>query len=333
MADKSIHKAVGLLSGGLDSALACKLILDQGFEVHVVHIDMPWAAGKSGRIQRIAQGFGLPFKTISIGDDYLKILRKPKHGFGSALNPCADCHAYMVRKAAEYMHEIKAVFMFTGEVIGQRPMSQRRECLSWVEDEGGIPGRLLRPLSAQLLEPTIPEQEGLVDRSRLLGISGRSRKTQFELAKKYGLQHYAQPGGGCLLTEKIFSARVKDVLARGCDNIRETAILGAGRFFRLSDEAYAVVARDDVENEQIIQQALDSDLILRSTVFPGPAAVLRSKSSSPGEIHFVAGLIQYFSKYRGKDPQPVDLWRKSGGEVTTVMADVLDEAAVKPIWM
>jgi tRNA-uridine 2-sulfurtransferase len=328
------HKAVGLLSGGLDSALACKLILDQGFEVHVVYIEMPWGCGKSARMRRIAESFGLPFKIIPIGDDYLQILRKPKHGFGSALNPCADCHAYMVRKAAEYMREIRADFMFTGEVIGQRPMSQRKECLKWVEDEGGIPGRLLRPLSAQLLDPTIPEQEGIVDRSRLLGITGRSRQTQIELAKKYGLQHYAQPGGGCLLTEKVFGARVKDVLVRGCGNINETAILGLGRFFRISDKAYAVIARDDVENEMLIQQALDSDLILRSTVFPGPAAILRSKSLSSEEIQFTAGLIQYFSKYRGKDPQLVDYWRKSeSASVNTVTAAVLDEAAVMPIWM
>ena len=328
------HKAVGLLSGGLDSALACKLILDQGFEVHVVYIDMPWGCGKSARMQRIAGGFGVPFKIIPLADDYLQILRKPKHGFGSALNPCADCHAYMVRKAAEYMREIRADFIFTGEVIGQRPMSQRRECLKWVEDEGGIPGRLLRPLSAQLLDPTIPEQEGIVDRSRLLGISGRSRKTQLELVRKYGLQHYGQPGGGCLLTEKVFGARLKDVLVRGCGDIAETAILGLGRFFRLSDRAYAVVARDNDENEKLLQNALDTDLILRSTAFPGPAVVLRSKAPSPGEIQFAAGLIQYFSKYRGKDPQPVDYWRKSeSASVNTVTAAILDEDTVKPIWM
>ena len=328
------HKAVGLLSGGLDSALACKLIMDQGFEVHVVYIDMPWGCGKSARMRRIAESFGLPCKIIPIGNDYLQILRKPRHGFGTALNPCADCHAYMVRKAAEYMREIKADFIFTGEVVGQRPMSQRKECLKWVEEEGGVPGRLLRPLSAQLLDPTIPEQEGLLDRSRLLAISGRSRKTQLELAKKYGLQHYSQPGGGCLLTEKIFGARVKDVLTRGCGNINETAILGLGRFFRISDQAYAIVARDDQENEKLIQQALDTDLILRSTKFPGPAAVLRAKIPSPDEIRFAAGLIQYFSKYRGKDPQQVDCWRKSERtSVNSVTAAVLDEAAVKPIWM
>jgi tRNA U34 2-thiouridine synthase MnmA/TrmU len=328
------YKAVGLLSGGLDSALACKLVLDQGFEVHVVYLEMPWGCGKSARMQRIAESFGLPFKIIPLADDYLQILRKPKHGFGSALNPCADCHAYMVRKAAEYMREIQAAFIFTGEVIGQRPMSQRRECLKWVEDEGGIPGRLLRPLSAQLLEPTIPEQEGIVDRSRLLGISGRSRKTQLELAKKYGLEHYSQPGGGCLLTEKIYGARLKDVLARGCNNIAETTILGLGRFFRISDRAYAIVARDDEENEKLIQHALDSDLILRSTEFPGPAAVLCTASPSAAEIAFVAGLVQYFSKMRREGPQVVSGWKKSApARIFQVTAAVPDEEAVKRIWM
>jgi tRNA-specific 2-thiouridylase len=232
------------------------------------------------------------------------------------------------------MREIRADFIFTGEVIGQRPMSQRRECLKWVEDEGGIPGRLLRPLSAQLLEPTIPEQEGIVDRSRLLGISGRSRKTQLALAKKYGLEHYSQPGGGCLLTEKVYGARVKDVLARGCNNINETAILGLGRFFRINDRAYAIVARDDNENEKLIQHALDSDLILRSTAFPGPAAVLRAASPLPEEIAFVAGLVQYFSKFRHSDPQFVDCWKKSDpAKHSKVTAVIPDETTLKQIWM
>jgi len=328
------HKAVGLLSGGLDSALACKLMIDQGFEVHVVYIDMPWGCGKSGRMQRIAESFGLVFKIIPIGDDYLQILRKPKHGFGSALNPCADCHAYMVRKAAEYMREIQADLIFTGEVVGQRPMSQRKECLKWVEDEGGIPGRLLRPLSAQLLEPTIPEQEGIVDRSRLLGITGRSRKVQLALAKEYHLEHYSQPGGGCLLTEKIFGERLKDVLARGCSAVNETAIIGLGRFFRLNDRAFAVLGRDDVENEKLIAQALSGDTILRPTEFPGPAAVLRSADPTDGDLALVAGLIQFFSKLRSGSPQVVNAWRKCAPvRISLITAAVPAEEAVKRIWM
>jgi hypothetical protein len=189
-------------------------------------------------------------------------------------------------------------------------------------------------LSAQLLEPTIPEQEGIVDRSRLLGITGRSRKTQLELAKKYGLEHYAQPGGGCLLTEKIYGARLKDVLARGCNNIAETAILGLGRYIRMSDYAYAVVARDDQENEKLIQHALDTDLILRSTEFPGPAAVLRAANPSESDIQFTAGLIQHFSKERGGVPRSVAFWKK--GEPAAprkVMAVIHDEADIKKIWM
>ncbi len=334
MTNNVSHKAVGLLSGGLDSALACQLIVDQRIEVHVVYMDMPWGCGKSERARKLAESFGLPFTSIPLGDDYLQILRTPKHGFGSALNPCVDCHAYMVRKAGEVMREIGASFIFTGEVIGQRPMSQRRECLKWVEDEGGIPGRLLRPLCAQYLEPTIPETEGIIDRAKLLGITGRSRKVQFELARKLALQGFAQPGGGCLLTEKVFAARMKDVLKRGCACISETAILGLGRYFRLGDTAYAVLGRDDKENERLIQHALSTDVIFRSTEFPGPAAVLRATSRTEEELKFVAGLIQYFSKHRLGAAQTVNYWKKSDpASAFKVQARVLSDHEVKPIWM
>ena len=180
----SVVKAVGLLSGGLDSALACKVIQNQGVEVHAVYIEMPWGCGKLSRVRAICERLGVPLKIIPIGDDYLSILRHPKFGFGSAFNPCVDCHIYMVKRAAAFMQEIGAAFVFTGEVLGQRPMSQRRQCLDWVAKEAGIEGRLLRPLSAALLAPTIPEQEGVVDRAKFPVIRGRSRKPQMELAAK-----------------------------------------------------------------------------------------------------------------------------------------------------
>jgi hypothetical protein len=321
------------MSGGLDSALACKVIQNQGIEVHAVFIEMPWGCGKRSRVHAICAAFGVPLKVIPIGDDYLSILKKPKFGFGSAFNPCVDCHIYMVKRAAAFMQEIGAAFVFTGEVLGQRPMSQRRQCLDWVAKEAGIEGRLLRPLSAALLEPTIPEQEGIVERAKLPVIQGRSRKKQYELATKLGVAGFAQPSGGCLLTEKFFGNRLKDILARGCASITETAILGLGRYFRLSGDVYAIVGRDDAENAQLVEYALPTDTVLRATTFPGPTAIVRGTFRSD-DLKTVAGIIQHFSKLRGEPSVPVDCWVKSEPEqVSWVNSLVLDEPAVKELWV
>jgi tRNA-uridine 2-sulfurtransferase len=322
-------KAVGLLSGGLDSAVACQLMLDQGIEVHVVHVSMPWGCGKPSRVTALAERLGIPLKVIPLADDYLSILKKPQYGFGSAHNPCVDCHIYMVKKAAEYMKEIGADFIFTGEVLGQRPMSQRRVCLDWVENDAGVPGRVLRPLSAQLLPPTLPEEQGLVDRSKLLGIVGRSRKEQHAIAVSNGLKEFSQPGGGCLLTEKHFGARIKDVLAHGCDHIALTAVLGLGRYFRVDEDAFVLLGRNDRENEKLLEYAMPDDMILRSFTFFGPAALVRSRALKEEHLALAAGIIQFYSKWRGEAPIVVNYWKSATpdemGEITSV---VLSEDAV-----
>lgn len=327
-------KAVGLLSGGLDSAIAARLILDQGIEVHAVNISMPWGCGRPSRVVRLAEKLGMPLKTIPLGDDYLSILKDPKYGFGSAHNPCVDCHIYMVGKAGEYMREIGAAFVFTGEVLGQRPMSQRRECLGWVDQDGGVPGRLLRPMSAKLLPPTIPEQEGLVDREKLLDISGRGRSCQLKLAKDLGIEDFSAPGGGCLLTEKLFGARLEDVLKGGCPDIASTAVLGVGRYFRLDASSYAIVARDAQENAKLIKYAMPDDILLQPTVFPGPVALLRSSDVTQDKVVLVAGLSQFHSKSRGKDPLPLTCWQAGEPDKKRdVVAGVLVEADVKKMML
>jgi hypothetical protein len=328
--DNKKYKAVGLLSGGLDSAVAAKLILDQGIEVHAVTIAMPWGCGTPSRVVKFAEQMGLPLKVIPLADDYLSILTKPKYGFGSAHNPCIDCHIYMVKKAAEYMREIGASFVFTGEVLGQRPMSQRRKCLDWVEQDGGIPGRLLRPLSAKLLPPTIPEQEGIVDREKLLDISGRARRQQYDLALALGVHGFSAPGGGCLLTEKLFGERLKDALKHGCRDIASSAVLGIGRYFRLDDATFVILGRDQDENEKLVAYAMPEDVLLRPTVFPGPVVLLRSLAVTPAHVVLAAGLSQFYSKSRGKEPLPLACWRcDDPARVQEVVAGVVHEADVK----
>ena len=328
--DNTRYKAVGLLSGGLDSSLAAKLMLDQGIEVHVVNISMPWGCGSPSRAVKLAENMGLPIKIIPLGDDYLSILNKPKYGFGSAHNPCIDCHIYMVKKAAAYMREIGASFVFTGEVLGQRPMSQRRKCLDWVEQDGGIPGRLLRPLSAKLLPVTIPEQEGIVDRDKLLEISGRARRQQYDLAVKLGVAGFSSPGGGCLLTEKLFGARLKDVLKGGCPDIASTAVLGLGRYFRLDDDSFVILGRDQDENEKLMKYAMPEDVLLRPMIFPGPVALLRAKAVTTGHMTLAAGMAQFYSKSRDLDPLSLACWRCDDPDrVQDVLAGAVHEADVK----
>jgi tRNA U34 2-thiouridine synthase MnmA/TrmU len=324
------YKAVGLLSGGLDSAVAAKMIMDQGIEVYAVTIAMPWGCGEPSRVVKFAEKMGVPLKVIPLADDYLSILTKPKYGFGSAHNPCIDCHIYMVKKAAEYMREIGASFVFTGEVLGQRPMSQRRKCLDWVEQDGGIPGRLLRPLSAKLLPPTIPEEEGIVDREKLLDISGRARRQQYDLALALGVHGFSSPGGGCLLTEKLFGERLKDALKYGCRDIASSAVLGIGRYFRVDESTFVILGRDQGENEKLIKFAMPEDVLLQPTVFPGPVALLRSKAVTEAHVSLAAGISQFYSKSKGKDPLPLSCWRSDDpARVQEIIAGVVNEKDIR----
>ena len=194
-------KAISLLSGGLDSTLATKVILDQGIEVIGLHFAMPWGCCDRSAAYQAAKLFGISIMVFRMKEDYLDVIRQPKYGYGRAMNPCVDCRIHMYRKAKVYMEEIGASFLITGEVLGQRPKSQMRSSLKTIEVDTGLVGRIVRPLSAQHLEPTLPELEGVLDRRQLLGISGRSRRIQMALAEEGGIRNYPTPAGGCLLTD------------------------------------------------------------------------------------------------------------------------------------
>ncbi|PKP56669.1 tRNA 4-thiouridine(8) synthase ThiI [Candidatus Atribacteria bacterium HGW-Atribacteria-1] len=269
-------KAVVLFSGGLDSILALKLIQEQGIEVKGVNFKTPFFGLDEAFV--IAKDLDIDLKIIDITEELLKILKKPKYGFGKNMNPCIDCHALMFKKAGEYMNKIGASFILSGEVLGERPMSQNRNSLSIIERESGFEGKILRPLSALLLTETIPEKGGLVNRNKLLDISGRSRKRQIELAAKMGINDYPSPAGGCKLTEPAFSKRLRDLFTQGSFSLEEIELLKLGRHFRLSKDIKLVVGRNKEENEQLQNFFQDGDFLFKAKNLKGPVSLLKRGS-------------------------------------------------------
>lgn len=270
-------KALALLSGGLDSTLAVKVMLEQGIAVEALNFTSPFCtctgknSGCKSEAVRVAEEFNIPIKVMHKGVEYLEIVGKPKHGYGKGMNPCIDCRIFLLRKAKEYMAESGADFVITGEVLGQRPMSQRRDTLRLIERESGLEGLLLRPLSAKHFNPTIPETEGWVDRERLLAIQGRSRKEQMQLADELDVKNYPCPAGGCLLTELSFVSKVKDVFDHSDTlNLRDFRLLKLGRHFRIGSRTKAIVGRNEAENN-----------VLETAVQAGEAIIRWDEGSSP----------------------------------------------------
>jgi tRNA U34 2-thiouridine synthase MnmA/TrmU len=266
-------KGVGLLSGGLDSILAAKIMLLQNVEV----IGVTCATFFFGVDAGIEAGgiLGIPVQVLDMGEKHLAMLKDPVYGYGRWMNPCIDCHALMLQEAGLIMEAQGADFLFTGEVLGQRPMSQRRNALKNVENLAGYPGRILRPLSARLLEPTMPEIEGLIDRERLLDIQGRSRKRQMALAEDFGITEYPQPGGGCILTKEGFGKKLGALLkhfpqAGG----RQVELLKWGRHFVLPEGSLCVIGRNQSDNDRLQTLADRGDILLRVVGYPGPIGLV-----------------------------------------------------------
>jgi tRNA-specific 2-thiouridylase len=264
------RKALALLSGGLDSTLAVKVMLDQGIEVEALNFTSPFCtctgknAGCKSEAVRVAAEFNIPIKVMNKGLDYLEVVRNPRHGYGKALNPCIDCRIFLLRKAREYMAESGADFVITGEVLNQRPMSQRRDTLRTIEQESGLEGLLLRPLSARHFSPTIPEQKGWVDREKLLAIQGRSRKVQMQIAAELDVKNYPCPAGGCLLTETFFVPKVKDIFKHSETlNLRDFRLLRIGRHFRIGPETKVIIGKDEADNSLLENNILKGEVMVR----------------------------------------------------------------------
>jgi len=260
-----IRRGILLYSGGLDSLLAGKLLLDQGIDLIGYHFILPFTppdADPENLMPSIyARQIGLPLKHLRCGKDYMAMVKNPPHGHGKNINPCIDCKIHFMRKAAEALGGEGASFVATGEVVGQRPMSQMGHMMSHIEKESGLRGRLLRPLCAKRLAPTEAELAGIVDRERLLDLYGRNRKPQFELARRYGITEYASPAGGCLFTDVKIALRVRDLLDRHEGyTMNDVYLLTIGRHFRLHDRAKFIVSRNEKENMELEKYRESADL-------------------------------------------------------------------------
>jgi len=277
-----LAKALALLSGGLDSTLAIRVIQQQGIEVialNFVTVFCRCTSHGSCKLEavKVSEKFGIPIKVINTTERFLELVKKPKFGYGKNMNPCIDCRINIFRIAGEYMREIGADFIITGEVLGQRPMSQRKEAMKIIDKEANLTGLVLRPLCAKHMEPTIPEKLGIVDRERLLQIRGRSRKNQIQLADVFQIKDYPCSAGGCLLTDPEFAHRMRD-LVNTCDaNINDVNLLKAGRHFRLDQQTKVIVGRNEEDNTRLDSLSKEGDYLLTLVDMPGPLTLLRGK--------------------------------------------------------
>ena len=300
MTEEKKKKVVALLSGGLDSQLAIKMMQEQGFDVSAVAIKTPFCDFDCGRgcgfeIRERADDLDVNLKTVYLGDEYIEMLKHPKHGIGAGFNPCIDCRSMMFDAAKKHMEEIGAEFIISGEVLGQRPMSQHAPALRTIEKESDLVGKIVRPLSAALLPETDPEKNGLIKRENLGMIRGRTRRNQLDMAKKYGIENPPNAGGGCLLTEPQFGIKAKDLFSHTENpTINDIDLLKIGRHFRLDEQTKFIVGRNKDENEMIKAIALPGDILLEAKDFVGPVSILRG-SNAKEHLKFASSVTLRYS--------------------------------------
>lgn len=296
-------KALGMVSGGIDSTLAAMTLIRQGIDVTGISFVTPFFDAERAKVAAEAVNHPLIIKDIS--EIHLEMLKNPRYGYGRNMNPCIDCHALMFRLAGEIMIEQGFDFIFSGEVLGQRPMSQNSNALRSVANHSGYPDRILRPLSAKLLPITPMEENGLVDREQLLDLQGRSRKRQQQLAKEWDYPDFPSSSGGCLLTEVGFSNQLRDLLQHTPDaTVNDVELLKVGRQFRLSKTAKLVVGRNQADNDRLQKLAADQQLKLRCANFSGPLAVYIGEQRQE-DLQTAAAIVASYGK--GKDEPELDI--------------------------
>ena len=314
------RKVVALLSGGLDSQLAVRMMQEKGFEVSAVAIRTPFCDFDCGRgcgfeIRERADQLNVDLKTVYLGDEYIEMLKHPKYGRGAGFNPCVDCRSMMFEAAKKEMERTGADFVISGEVLGQRPMSQHRRALKNIETESEMEGVIVRPLSGRLLPPTKPEKDGLIRREDLGMIRGRSRKPQLAMAKEYGIADPPNAGGGCLLTDPSFGLRAKDLFGHTeTPSINDIELLKVGRQHRLDEHTKMVVGRNRTENETIRMLAMPGDIILEARDHVGPTTILRGTTAGD-HVRLAASVTLKYSDAPDTEGH-VTVWR---GEETENM--------------
>ncbi len=311
-------KAVALLSGGLDSRLAVKMMVDQGIEVTAINFVTPFCTctsqGCRSEARSAAAQLGVPLKVVNNSQALLEAVRRPKHGHGRGLNPCLDCRILSFRKAALHMEETGATFIVTGEVVGQRPMSQRRNAMDIIEAESGLTGKVLRPLSAQHFPPTEPEIQGIVDREKLLSLSGRGRKEQMAMAQNLGINDYPCPAGGCLLTDPGFASRLAELLEEFPSvTMPQVTLLKAGRHFRSSTGQWVIVPRDDLENRRLQNLSHALVAVVEAVDAVGPmAGVMTIGEADDTTLSEAAALVARYGQAREREQVLVRAWAPDG---------------------
>lgn len=317
-------KAIGCISGGLDSMLAVRLIQRQGIEVVALHAKHLWGplpleADAEPPAVRAAETLGARLQIIDAYSADLQIVQHPKHGRGKRMNPCIDCRIWVLEQAKALMEHEGAAFVFTGEVLGQRPMSQRRPVMDMIERESGLTDILVRPLSAKCLAPTKPEREGVLDRQGLLGIAGRSRKVQIALAAEFGITDYPSPAGGCLLTDPGFAMRLRELMDHQAPTPNDIDLLKVGRRFRLADGTLIVMGRHYDDNLRLERLFQGGDVRIEAAEIPGPTTLVRGQPT-PEDIAFAAALTLRYTKCAPGRLWPVVV-TPVGGEAQTVAAE------------